>query len=143
MECLSIPQVGYAQFAERLNKEILAKRIPVQGSLELTFRCNLRCVHCYCNLAASDREAVKNELTTGEIYHTLDQIAAAGCLWLLITCGEPLLRRDFQEIYAYAKKRGFVTTVITPALGQRRDGLYHGLVSSPFKRDPWITGLPI
>jgi radical SAM protein with 4Fe4S-binding SPASM domain len=113
MECPGIPQIGYAEFAERLNKEMTTKRIPIQGSLELTFRCNLRCVHCYCNLSTADREALSGELTTGEICHILDQIAAAGCLWLLLTGGEPLLRRDFLEIYSYAKKRGFVITVFT------------------------------
>ncbi|MCJ7595683.1 MAG: radical SAM protein [Desulfobacterales bacterium] len=113
MDFSSMPHIGYGQLAERLNKEIIAKRIPVHGSLELTFRCNLRCVHCYCNLSAGDRDALTNELTTEEVYHILDQIAEAGCLWLLITGGEPLLRKDFLEIYGYAKKRGFLITLFT------------------------------
>ena len=113
MECPPIPKVSYAQFGERLNRRILNERLPISGSIELTFRCNLRCVHCYCNLPSNDPEALETELETEEVYRILDQIAEAGCLWLLITGGEPLLRMDFLDIYTYIKKKGFITTLFT------------------------------
>lgn len=113
MECPPIPNISYAQFGERLNKEVLAQRIPIKGSFELTFRCNLHCAHCYCNLPLNDQEAIENELMTEEIFNIFDQIAEAGCLWLLITGGEPLLRKDFLETYTYAKKKGFLITLFT------------------------------
>lgn len=113
MECPHIPNISYAQFGERLNKQVLAERIPINGSYELTFRCNLRCAHCYCNLPPNDQEAIEKELTTEEVFNIFDQIAEAGCLWLLITGGEPLLRKDFLEIYTYAKKKGFLITLFT------------------------------
>jgi radical SAM protein with 4Fe4S-binding SPASM domain len=40
-------------------------------------------------------------------------MAAAGCLWLLMSGGEPLLRPDFREIYSYAKKQGMIITLFT------------------------------
>jgi len=43
----------------------------------------------------------------------LDEVADAGCLWLLITGGEPLLRPDFRDIYMYAKRKGFLITLFT------------------------------
>ena len=113
MECQPVPQMSYAQFGERLNRRVFAERIPISGSIELTFRCNLRCVHCYCNLPQSDQQAIETELETEEVYRLLDQIAEAGCLWLLITGGEPFLRDDFLDIYTYAKKKGFITTLFT------------------------------
>ena len=113
MECLPIPQMSYSQFGERLNRRVLTERLPISGSIELTFRCNLRCVHCYCNLPMNDPEAIEMELGVDELYQILDQIAEAGCLWLLITGGEPLLRNDFLDIYIYAKKKGFITTLFT------------------------------
>ena len=113
MECLHIPEISYAEFGERFYKEATAKRIPITGSFELTFRCNLRCAHCYCNLSANDQDAIEKELSTEEVFNILDQIAEAGCLWLLITGGEPLLRKDFLEIYTYAKKKGFLITLFT------------------------------
>ena len=113
MECPHIPEISYTEFGERLNKRVVAERIPVSGSFELTFRCNLRCAHCYCNLSANDQNTIEKELTTEEAFNIFDQIAEAGCLWLLITGGEPLLRSDFFEIYTYAKKKGFIITLFT------------------------------
>lgn len=105
--------IPYARFGGPLNQKALAERIPLSGTLEVTFRCNLHCAHCYCNLPANDRQAEKEELTTKEMFHVLDQIADAGCLWLLITGGEPLVRSDFLDIYTYAKKKGFILVLFT------------------------------
>lgn len=113
MERPPLSAISYAQFSERLNKKVIAKRIPINGSFELTFRCNLRCVHCYCNLPLNDQDAIEKELTSEEVFHIFDQVAEAGCLWLLLTGGEPLARKDFLEIYTYAKKKGFLITLFT------------------------------
>lgn len=113
MECFHIPEINYARFSDQLHKKVLAERIPINGSFELTFRCNMRCAHCYCNLPANDKDASDKELSTIEVFNILDQIAEAGCLWLLITGGEPLLRPDFFEVYSYAKKKGFIITLFT------------------------------
>jgi len=43
----------------------------------------------------------------------LDQLADEGCLWLLLTGGEPFIRRDFLDIYTYAKKKGLLVSVFT------------------------------
>ena len=75
MECSHIPSISYAQFSERLNEKVIAKRIPIQGSFELTFRCNLRCLHCYCNLPLNDQDAIEKELTREEVFHIFNQIA--------------------------------------------------------------------
>jgi radical SAM protein with 4Fe4S-binding SPASM domain len=71
-------------------------------------RCNLRCSHCYCSIDRTEKE-----LTTKQWKSIIDQIAAEGCIWLLITGGEPLLRPDFLEIYLHAKKRGLIITLFT------------------------------
>ncbi|MBI4621090.1 MAG: radical SAM protein [Desulfobacterales bacterium] len=113
MECPNISTISYSQFDERLHKQVIAKRIPINGSFELTFRCNLHCAHCYCNLPVNDQDALKKELSTEEVFHVFDQTADAGCLWLLITGGEPLVREDFLEIYTYAKKKGFIISLFT------------------------------
>ena len=47
MECPHIPELSYGEFGKRLREKVADQRIPLAGSLELTFRCNLRCVHCY------------------------------------------------------------------------------------------------
>lgn len=105
--------VSYADFSARLHASSAESRIPVNATLELTYRCNNRCVHCYCSLPAADPEALRNEMGTSEVKALLDQLADMGSLWLLITGGEPLLREDFGEIYLHARKRGFIVTLFT------------------------------
>jgi radical SAM protein with 4Fe4S-binding SPASM domain len=52
-------------------------------------------------------------LTAEEWYSVFDQIADEGCLWLLLTGGEPLARPDFLDLYSYAKHKGFLLTLFT------------------------------
>jgi len=82
---------------------------PVLGQLALTYRCDYDCVHCYCK----GSEKLGRELSTAEVKRILDEVLAEGCFWLTLTGGDPLVRRDFKEIYAYAKRKGFIITVLT------------------------------
>jgi radical SAM protein with 4Fe4S-binding SPASM domain len=77
--------------------------------MDLTDRCNLDCVHCYVKQNTSPSE----EATTKQVLSYIDQSADQGCLFLLLTGGEPLLRSDFQEIYEYAKCRGILVSIFT------------------------------
>ncbi len=113
----SVGEMSYTALTTRMSERITAGRIPVDGTLELTYRCNLACVQCYCNLPAGDEEARRKELTTAEVFRVLDAITDAGCLWLLLTGGEILLRKDFLEIYAYAKRKGLLLTLFTNGAG--------------------------
>jgi radical SAM protein with 4Fe4S-binding SPASM domain len=112
MDCGLIPQLGYSDFSRRLHWQAAIRRIPIMGSLELTFRCNLRCQHCY---VAHGRGGIpgRRELSTAEINHIIDEVVDEGCLWFLITGGEPLWRRDFADIYSYARSRGLLVTLFT------------------------------
>ena len=111
-DCSGIPQLGYGEFSERLHQKVRNQRIPISGSLEVTMRCNLRCQHCYI---PAEQRASRNahELSLAEIQRILDELTDAGCLWLLLTGGEPLLRRDFLDIYTYARRKGLILTLFT------------------------------
>jgi len=52
-------------------------------------------------------------MTTVQAMDVLDSMAEAGCLFLLITGGEPLLRPDFAAIYQHARQRGMIITLFT------------------------------
>jgi MoaA/NifB/PqqE/SkfB family radical SAM enzyme len=75
------------------------KRVPFSFDLEITARCNHDCRHCYINLPAGDRKAAKKELSMEQIGHIADQAIALGSLWCLLSGGEPLLRKDFADLY--------------------------------------------
>lgn len=113
MECAQIPVTTYTEFSKRLHNKMAEQRIPVGGSIEVTARCNLRCVHCYINLPFGDNKARERELKTTEWFSLIDQIAEEGCLWLLLTGGEPFIRPDFLDIYTYAKKKGLLIALFT------------------------------
>jgi len=87
----------------------------VSFDLEVTARCNNNCRHCYVNLPADDRQARKKELSFGQIRKIVDQAVSLGALWCLITGGEPLLRKDFFDIYIYLKRKGLLISVFTNA----------------------------
>jgi radical SAM protein with 4Fe4S-binding SPASM domain len=112
MDCPSLVDLGYGAFSEQLHAKVSQQRLPLKGSLEVTLRCNVRCAHCYLPLAqrAGPRQG---ELTLAEIQRILSEVADAGCLWLLLTGGEPFLRRDFLDIYDFAKRKGFITSIFT------------------------------
>jgi MoaA/NifB/PqqE/SkfB family radical SAM enzyme len=90
------------------------KNVPLlELDLELTRRCNNSCVHCYNNLPEKSREAQEAELTTGQWANVLGEATELGCLTVMFTGGEPLLRPDFPELYLCAKKLGFKISVFT------------------------------
>jgi MoaA/NifB/PqqE/SkfB family radical SAM enzyme len=105
--------LSYADFSAKVHAASSKRRIPVSVGLDLTYRCNNRCVHCYCSLPQNDKTAADSEFSTVEAGNLLDELASMGSLWLLITGGEPLLREDFVEIYLHAKEKGFLITLFT------------------------------
>lgn len=92
------------------------KQRPLFGfELELTARCNLNCRHCYINLPANDENALKNELSFKEIKRLAQSAVDLGALWCLITGGEPLIRKDFEDLYIMLKRKGLLVSVFTNA----------------------------
>lgn len=89
------------------------KRIPLSMGLEITARCNLDCRQCYINLPVQDKKAETTELNVDEINIIADDAVKMGTLWCMISGGEPLLRKDFQEIYLLLKKKGLLVSVLT------------------------------
>ena len=82
---------------------------PFEIVWNFTYQCNLRCKHCYENAGGKKRA----ELSTDEAKQVLDmlsKIAGIGLPALSLSGGEPLARKDFFELAAYARKRiGYVS----------------------------------
>ena len=93
---------------EAIVRKTLDKCIPFKVDWEITYRCNLRCSHCYQTGASGEKE-----LTTEEIYSALDELADLGCLYLTFTGGEILLREDLFDIAKYARKKEFAIRLFT------------------------------
>jgi radical SAM protein with 4Fe4S-binding SPASM domain len=93
-----------------LNQRALQRGVPLSAHLDVTYRCNERCEHCYL-----DHEG-DGEMTTAEIKDILDQLAAAGVFFLTISGGEPLIRRDCFEIIEHARTLRFNVKLKTNAV---------------------------
>jgi mycofactocin radical SAM maturase len=96
---------------------------PVNVTWEVTYSCNLRCIHCL-----SDSGPVgKGELTTDECLRVIDALAAMKVFQFNIGGGEPFMRPDFMELMDYAHQKGMVTcistngTLIDKAVARRLD----------------------
>src|SRR5271163_151664 len=81
--------------------------VPIAVHMDVTYRCNERCVHCY--LDHDDH----GEMTTAEIKGVLNQLAEAGVFFITFSGGEVLMRRDFFEIVEYARRLQFNVKVKT------------------------------
>jgi MoaA/NifB/PqqE/SkfB family radical SAM enzyme len=88
-------------------------RRPISATLELTRRCNLRCAHCYLGDQAEQHRLRDRELGAAAVQAAISEWAEAGCLYLLITGGEPLLRPDFGAVYRHARELGLVVSVFS------------------------------
>ena len=108
---LQTTRMDDAGWMRRFRNRVTARRVPVAGTLELTSRCNLRCVHCYLGPQEEQWKKRSQELSTQRVLSIIDEITAAGCLYLTITGGDPMLHPDFPEIYRYAREQGLIVTV--------------------------------
>ena len=115
MDCVNYTELDMDDWGELLLKPLQGSRFPLAAEFEITDRCNLGCVHCFINQPAGSTAHIQHELSTGEIKEILDQIADSGCLHLLLTGGEPLLRPDFSDIYLHARQRGMLVMLFTNA----------------------------
>ena len=95
---------------EEVGARALELGIPLSVQLDLTYRCNERCIHCY--LDHDDH----GEMTTSEITDLLDQLADAGVFFLTLSGGEILMRKDFFEILEYARALMFCVKLKTNAV---------------------------
>jgi AdoMet-dependent heme synthase len=95
---------------QEMSSKALRLNVPLGVQLDLTYRCNERCVHCY--LDHDDH----GEMTTAEIKHLLDEMAEAGVFVLTLSGGEIFLRKDFFELLEHARKLMFCVKLKTNAV---------------------------
>ncbi|MEO6125113.1 MAG: mycofactocin radical SAM maturase [Ilumatobacteraceae bacterium] len=75
---------------------------PICLTWELTYACNLQCVHCLSSSGQRD----PRELTTAEAKHVLDELHDLQVFYINIGGGEPMVRRDFFELLEYSISKG-------------------------------------
>ncbi|MBA4390120.1 MAG: hypothetical protein C0399_04195 [Syntrophus sp. (in: bacteria)] len=104
-------------------RKILDPRLPLEGRLDLTYRCNNNCLHCWLRISPAAPER-KLELSFDEIRRIVDEARVLGTRQWSISGGEPMLRPDFPEIFEYLTGKAVSYalntngTLITPKLAR-------------------------
>jgi len=81
---------------------------------ELTYKCPLQCPYCSNPLDFAD---YKDELTTQDWFRVLEQGRELGAVQLGLSGGEPLVRKDLEQIVEHGHELGYYTNLITSGIG--------------------------
>lgn len=109
-------------------------RLPLDGTIDLTYRCNNECLHCWLRLPPGAREQSR-ELSFDEIRRIADEARALGTRRWQISGGEPMLRPDFPEIFdtltirAVGYSLNTNGTLITPAIARMLTRKGHKMIA--------------
>lgn len=77
--------------------------------IELTKRCNFKCIYCY----AAREARPEHELTAEELFAVIDEALALGLRTMTLTGGEPLLDPKYFTVARYARERGISILLFT------------------------------
>ncbi len=102
---------GRKAFTALIKTKLSGKRTPVRVSLLVTKFCNLSCFYCYAEDILNKKEV--EEFSLEELKNVIDQAYDAGCRWINILGGEPLLRNDIEELIDYMHQKGIFIELTT------------------------------
>lgn len=108
----TIPTMQYGAFSQRVHEQAAAHQSVINAQLELTYRCNLHCRHCYTD-PYNNKGFFPRELTLDEIHRLLDEMQQLGIVWLNLTGGDIFMHPQFFEIYESAVHKGFLLQLYT------------------------------
>lgn len=97
------------RFFSRIAKmKITGCSLPLTVIFNITNRCNSRCKHCYASYSERD---TSGELSTEQVKRLISDLRDNGCLRISFSGGEPLLRKDIEELIDYVQKMGMKVTL--------------------------------
>ena len=132
---LAIPEITLGELLAEMDAE--ARRLPVQGTIEPTFRCNLNCVHCYVNEPAGSREVRERELPTARVLELIDEIAEAGCLNVLLTGGDHYMH--LADLRSYLEADGRLVHLYRDADAWAHKAILNVAASGRFSSDRTVA----
>ena len=86
--------------------------LPITGNFELTARCNFNCPMCYVHMTEAQlKDSGREELTAAQWLELAGAAKDRGMVFAMLTGGEPLVRKDFFEIYDGMREMGLLVSV--------------------------------
>ena len=105
--------IDYGPLVRELHRRAAVRRQPVNGTFELTERCNLACRMCYVCQTPGDAARRADELPAAAWLDLAHAAVENGMVFLLLTGGEVFLRPDFFELYTPLTRLGLILTLFT------------------------------
>jgi radical SAM protein with 4Fe4S-binding SPASM domain len=111
--CDDLDATGHALIG-RIQDWAYQHQVPLNASIEITQRCNIRCLHCYNFDRDQPRAACDApELSADEILRVMDELRAAGCLFLMLTGGEILSHPELFRFLDHARELNLAVQLLT------------------------------
>ncbi len=107
--------------------------LPIAGTFELTARCNFNCPMCYVHLSNEQVRARGGELTARQWLEIAEAAKNQGMIFALLTGGEPLVRKDFFEIYDGMRQMGLLVSINSNGSLLKGEILERFLENPPFR----------
>ena len=107
--------------------------LPIAGNFELTARCNFNCPMCYVHMTEEQVKASGKELTARQWLDIAESAKERGMIFALLTGGEPLVRKDFFEIYDGMREMGLLISINSNGSMLRGPVLERFLEAPPFR----------
>lgn len=104
--------------------------LPIAGNFELTARCNFNCPMCYVHMSEEQVKAAGRELTAQQWLQIAKEARDQGMIFALLTGGEPMVRKDFFEIYKGMKEMGLLISI------NSNGSMLQGKILEEFLKDP-------
>ncbi len=95
-----------------LRHKFFGHRFPAHVAIAVTNKCNLKCSYCYSQAAG----VFGNDMTTAQLTGLIDELFAAGTRYIVLTGGEPLVRKDIGQIVDHILGKGLKCGMSTNAL---------------------------
>lgn len=93
-----------------LNKYAAKNLIPASATFELTYKCGLNCIHCYVDKT----EKREQELSTEKIKDFIKEFKDLGGAYITFTGGDPFFKKDFEEIFNFAREKRIAVSIMSP-----------------------------
>lgn len=84
------------------------------ATIEMTYHCNERCVHCYANYPSDGISTPK--LAIENYMRIIDELREMNCMHIAFTGGDPFMYSGFVDVFEYARNKGFVCDIFTNGL---------------------------
>lgn len=86
--------------------------VPEKVVWEITYKCNVNCIHCGSDCSSEEKPY---QLTTAECFRIINDLAAIGCKTIILSGGEPLIRKDSGAIASEIIRHGMNVCFISNA----------------------------